>query len=99
MLHNNVIEINQGIDIKKYIKSSIVIVILCKIGVMNPLMPMLKGPCKQQKSSRKILNILDGMKLEGKHNEQKIDYWKICRVLMPRSLWLQMLFMTKKYFR
>lgn len=72
MLHNNVIEINQGVDIKKIYK-----IIDCYSDIVqnwrnesahaNVEVSLQTAKDKVEK----ILNILDGMKLEGKHNEQK----------------------------
>lgn len=72
MLHNNVIEINQGVDIKKIYK-----IIDCYSDIVqnwrnesaHANVEVSLQTAKDQ--VEKILNILDGMKLEGKHNEQK----------------------------
>lgn len=72
MLHNNVIEINQGIDIKKIYK-----IIDCYSDIVQnwrneSAHANVERSLQTAKNQvEKILNILDGMKLEGKHNEQK----------------------------
>ena len=72
MLHNNVIEINQGVDIKEIYE-----IIDCYSDIVKnwrnesahanveESLQTANNPVET------ILNILDGMKLEGKHNEQK----------------------------
>lgn len=72
MLHNNVIEINQGIDIKKIYK-----IIDCYSDIVQnwrneSAHANVERSLQTAKDQvEKILNILDGMKLEGKRNEQK----------------------------
>lgn len=72
MLHNNVIEINQGVDIKKIYK-----IIDCYSDIVQNWRN--ESAHANVEVSLKtannpvdtILDNLDGMKLEGKHNEQK----------------------------
>lgn len=72
MLHYNVIEINQGVDIKKIYK-----IIDCYSDIVQnwrneSAHANVEESLQTAKNQvEKILNILDGMKLEGKHNEQK----------------------------
>ena len=72
MLHNNVIEINQGVDIKKIYK-----IIDCYSDIVQnwrneSAHANVERSLQTAKDQvEKILDILDGMKLEGKHNEQK----------------------------
>lgn len=70
MLHDNVIEINQGVDIKKIYK-----IIDCYSDIVqNWRNESAHANVEESLQTAKdqvetILNILDGMKLEGKHNE------------------------------
>lgn len=72
MLHDNVIEINQDVDIKKIYK-----IIDCYSDIVQnwrneSAHANVERSLQTAKDQvEKILNILDGMKLEGKHNEQK----------------------------